>query len=223
MKNLRRHLNHFIFLCLTAVLLIGPGSVPQVQAFPSSAANGVQDSCGTENTFGKKILVVYESKRGTTAASAQNIAQVFCNNGFQVDLACARFVTDISAYDGVIIGTPIYFSKFLPGVMQFIDKHKTALSSKTNTLFIMSTLCDEGTGLPDKTMILNSFVNSVLEDYSEIDPVGEIGIFGGKYDFDDLYPVELLAMTLEGFDPRPDYVNTALVTVWAEETIALFE
>ncbi len=223
MNNLRRQLNLITFLCLTAVLLICPTGVPHVQAFPSSEANGVQESCGTENTSGKKILVVYDSKRGTTAASAQTIAQVFCSNGFQADLAYARFVKDISAYDGVIIGTPIYFAKFLPGVMLFIDKHKTALSNRTNALFIMSTLCDEGTGLPKKTMILNSFVNSVLEDYSEIDPVGEIGIFGGEYDIDNLFPVELLAMTLEDFDPRPDYVNSALVIAWAEETMVLFE
>lgn len=222
MKTLKKQLFVQTLPALITLLLFSFMGLPRALAFPAAGENGVQASCGTENSSGKKILVVYESKRGSTAASAQTIADVFCNSGFQVDLAIARFVTDLSAYDGVIIGTPIYFSKFLPGIDQFLENNKSALSSKTNALFVMSTLCDSETGLPQKSMILSSFVNPVLEDYPELSPKGEVGVFGGKYDFKDLYPVELLAMSLEQFDEKLDYVNAALVEAWAAEMTALF-
>lgn len=222
MKNCKKYLSGSAFPVFMVFLLFGMIWLPRAQAFPSPGTNGVQDTCGTENVSGKKILVVYESKRGSTADAAQTIADVFCSSGFQVDLAIARFVTELSVYDGVIIGTPIYFSKFLPGIDQFLENHKTGLSSKTNALFIMSTLCDAETGLPDRDLILGSFVNPVLEDYSEISPAGDIGVFGGRYDFKDLYPVELLAMSLEQFDEKVDYVNSALVEAWAEAMTALF-
>lgn len=222
MKNRKKCLSGSAVPVFMAFLLFGLMALPRAQAFPPAGTNGVQDTCGTENVSGRKILVVYESKRGSTAEAAQTIADVFCSSGFQVDLAIARFVTDLSAYDGVIIGTPIYFSKFLPGIDRFLENHKTALSEKTTAFFIMSTLCDAETGLPDRGLILGSFVNPVLEDYPEISPVGDIGVFGGRYDFKDLYPVELLAMSLEQFDEKIDYVNSALVEAWAEAMTALF-
>jgi len=43
------------------------------------------------------------------------------------------------------------------------------------------------------------------------------GVFGGKFEFEKLFPVERLSMTLLGYDTSLDYVNTAIVTSWAEE------
>ena len=49
----------------------------------------IETSCGEDNIYGKKILVVYDTKHGSTSGVAAKIGNVLCELGSQVDIRLA--------------------------------------------------------------------------------------------------------------------------------------
>ncbi len=101
-----------MFTC-SALILIGVGLFSF--SMPETSEAAVEESCGEENMGGKTVLIAYDSKHGSTGHCRRQIADVLCNCGYRVDISRARTVEDISPYDAVVVGSPIYWAKFLPG------------------------------------------------------------------------------------------------------------
>lgn len=181
----------------------------------------VEDSCGEENVNGKKVLVAYDSKHGSTALVVRQIADVLCACGYRVDISRARKIDDVTPYDAVVAGSPIYWAKFLPGTQLFLKNHEQTLATKPVALFALSTYADEETGLV-RDEVKGFFVDKELEKVPGIAPVGEIGLFGGAFTLKTLFPVEVLSMTLENYSDR-NYLNEAVVVSWAQNLCLLFE
>jgi menaquinone-dependent protoporphyrinogen oxidase len=184
-----------------------------VFAFREKPDDVVEYTCGTENTEGKKILIAYDTEHGATATIADKIGQVLCEKGFQVELVLARNVSDVSAYDAVLIGTPIYTGSWLPGVMQLLQKQKATIAKMPHALFINCTYLKEDTE-EIRRKVLELWVTPVLDKFPEISPL-EIGLFGGQFSFDELYPLEYVLMMLMKYKDG-DYRDFAKVTAWAE-------
>lgn len=69
-----------------------------------------------------KLLVLYGTKKGSTAEIADFVATVLRGEGLEVDVANALdFRTDVSIYDAFVFGSPIYTGLWLPHVLQTID------------------------------------------------------------------------------------------------------
>ena len=183
--------------------------------------NVIEQSCGQENTGGKRVLIAYDGKHGSTQIVAGWIAQTLCDCGFQVDTGRARYISDLSGYDAVVAGSPIYFAKFLPGTSMFLKKHEQELAAMPVAFFILSTLVDEQTGLV-KEETKAFFVDKELARVPSIAPVGDIGMFGGEFTFSELYPVEVLSMNLSNYKDG-DYLNAGVVAQWAENLCGLFK
>lgn len=107
-----------VFACILAAACIQPA-----QAFREKPGDVIEFTCGQENIGAKKILLVYDTEHGATSTIAEAIGMTLCEQGLQVDVFLARTVHDISAYDAVIIGTPIYYGGWLPGVTNFLKKY----------------------------------------------------------------------------------------------------
>jgi hypothetical protein len=62
----------------------------------------------TQCHSGKKILIVADSKHGSTGAYADILGEALCAEGFLVDNGRAHKMQefDISGYDGVVLGSP---------------------------------------------------------------------------------------------------------------------
>lgn len=181
----------------------------------------VEESCGQENISGRKILIAYDSKHGSTATVVRQIAGTLCDCGYQTDISLARKVEDLSAYDAVVVGSPIYWAKFLPGTQSFLKKHEAVLAAMPVAVFALSTYADEVTGLV-KEEVKEFFVDKELEKVPAIQPVGEVGLFGGAFTLRKLFPVEVLAMTLENYSDS-DYLNQDVVTTWSQNLCGLFQ
>ena len=74
------------------------------------------------------VLVVYHSQGGHTARIARRIWETVIAEGNQADMMS----------DLIIIGSPVIYGKYPKVFMNFVDKYKTVLNSKTHSFFNVS-------------------------------------------------------------------------------------
>ena len=194
-------------------------------AIPASAVGGsnvfFEKSCGSDNINGKRVLVAYDSKHGSTADIAEKIGDVLCENGFRVDMRPALKVEDISPYDAIVIGSPLYYATFLPGALKFLERHKNILAVKKVALFVTSTSVDKETGMVNKNHL--SLIYSVLKKFPEIKILEPIGLMPGKFYFKEIFPVEVVNFKQTGYDEVGDLLNFDFVRSWTEEIAILLK
>ena len=211
--------NRYLSVHLICVVLIGVGLFSF--SMPETSEAAVEKSCGEENSGGKSVLIAYDSKHGSTGIVVDQIAGVLCNCGYRVDISRARTVEDISPYDAVVVGSPIYWAKFLPGTQIFLKQHEQTLATMPVAVFALSTHADEETKIVHLE-VKDFFVDKELEKVPAIQPVGEVGLFGGAFTLETLFPIEMFSMKLSGYSDM-NYLNEAVVTSWAENLCVLFE
>jgi len=194
-------------------------------AIPASAVGGsnvfFEKSCGSDNINGKRVLVAYDSKHGSTADIAEKIGDVLCENGFRVDMRPALKVEDISPYDAIVIGSPLYYATFLPGALKFLERHRNILAVKKAALFVTSTSVDKETGMVNKNHL--SLIYSVLKKFPEIKILEPIGLMPGKFYFKEIFPVEVINFKQADYDERGDLLNYDFVRSWTEEIAILLK
>lgn len=78
-----------------------------------------------------KSLVVYASKYGSTSDAAKAVAE-----GLGADVAIVNTQPDVSEYDVVVLGSPIYAGDYLPEMVTFVQKNKTLLAQKCLAAFV---------------------------------------------------------------------------------------
>jgi menaquinone-dependent protoporphyrinogen oxidase len=182
----------------------------------------IERSCGETNIGGKKILIAYASKHGATSSISAKIADVLCLEGFQVDLKLARKVKDISEYDAVIIGSPIYIGQWLRGAKQFLNKYQDALADKQLGVFITCTYLKDDNDTPERRAHAKElYIDPIFEDLPDIQPVS-FGILSGEFLYRELYPVEFILMKLAKFS-EGDFRNEDKISAWALELSALLQ
>jgi len=194
-------------------------------AWSSSVAGSValfEKSCGSDNVSGKKVLVAYDSKHGSTAMIAEKVGDVLCENGFQVDIRPALHSDDISSYDAIVLGSPVYYATFLPGALRFLERHRTVLAAKEVAVFAVSTSVNKETGMVDENLA-RMVRSSVLSKFPEIEFVEPIGLMPGKYFFREIFPVEVINLKQAGFEEPGDLLNFDIVRSWAEGLAGLLK
>jgi menaquinone-dependent protoporphyrinogen oxidase len=183
-----------------------------VSLFVVPVSGATVDSCGEGNT-GKKILIAYDTKHGSTATMVEKIGEVLCQQGYRVDMGLAVTIDDISSYEAVIVGSPIYWGLFLPGTVSFLDTHKNTLGAVPVAVFAVSNYIDTETGLVNEAA-RGAFVDGVLQQYPEFTPVEPVGLFPGNFSFKRAHPVEFVSMYLNDY-PEGDNINLTVVGEWA--------
>jgi len=207
------------FFCITfiAALLI---TLPAVSyAYLEKPGDVIEKTCGDANIGGKKILIAYDTKHGATSSIADKIADALCAEGFQVDLKLARNVKDVSAYDAVIAGSPIYMFSWLPGTTNFLNKFKAALAGKPVALFITCTYLKDDNDTPDRRAHAVELYIKPVMDKAGIEPIST-GILSGEFQYSELYPLEFILMKLAKFE-EGDFRNWDKIAAWAQEVGAL--
>lgn len=183
----------------------------------------LERSCGETNIGGKKILIAYATKHGATSSIAAKIADVLCQEGFQVDLKLARKVTNISAYDAVIVGSPVYIGGWLRGARQFLHKNQDVLANNMKVaVFITCTYLKDENDTPDRRAHAKEiYIDPILDELPDIAPIS-CGILSGEFLYRELYPVEYILMRLAKF-PEGDFRNEEKITAWALEISVLLQ
>jgi len=191
----------------------------------------------------KRILIVFAGRYGSTAEVAEAIGQELGQCGAVVEAYPAKDATEISSYDAVIVGSAIYYGKWLPEAVKFVETHKEVLSRIPVVYFLTcleltkvaeekgrdaSIYLDPLLGNPpqvegklsmwEKTHLLSGFMDSVLKKAPQVKPVS-IGVFRGKLDYSELSFTHWLVMKLIWLfykrAPEGDFRNWEAIRSWA--------
>jgi menaquinone-dependent protoporphyrinogen oxidase len=197
--------------CAASMLLLTAAWTASVAV----SAASFEKTCGSDNIGGKRVLVAYDSKHGSTATIAETVGDVLCENGFQVDIRLAVTVDEIAAYDAIVLGSPLYYSNFLPGALSFLERHRSILAGKKVAVFAVSTSVDKETGMVNQN-VERLVVSSVLSKFPELQVIEPIGLMPGKYFFREIFPVEVINLKQTGLEEPGDLLNFDIVKAWAE-------
>lgn len=172
----------------------------------------------------KSILVVYYTRHGATCCAAQRIATELSDAGYAVDLRSLSTIesnADLSAYDGFVFGSAIYWGAVPPPAVEFFETHAQALTNKPCAFFVtcITLLRDnkKSRGRIDK------IINTSFAGVPEFKPKLTRG-FVGKLDFDKLTTPERLIMKMVyGLWrlPHGDRRNMTDVAAWTRQIAEL--
>ena len=206
----------FIVISLTMVFLPVASN-----AYLTIPGNDIELSCGQENLQGKKILIIYDTKYGSTRTIANKIQDVLCSQGAQVDMSLVKRIQDVSTYDAVILGSAIIELQWRPDMLNFLKAQEGALAKKNVAVFIVCGMLKDDTPATQQ-LAQQLFIDPVLKQIPQVVPVGSPGLFAGVMDFSVLTPVdEFLIRTFFGSVlPEGDYRNFDKVTRWTEDIFA---
>lgn len=192
------------------------------------------ESCGNKNNKdgeGKKILIAYETKHGSTAFYAEKIGEVLRNNGYEVDIdrVLNLLEIDLSSYDGAIVGSPVYWAQPLPGISTFLDKHKTKLANMPVAWFTLSFLVVNGKVPSFVFWYFNYW--TVLSQYPDIFSLTPcptfpfcpsvpywVGLMPGKYIPRSVFPLEYILMEFAGYKAG-DFLSEEAASEYAQDLI----
>ncbi len=82
-----------------------------------------------------KILVTAASRYGATSEIARAIADVLTDRGSDVDVMTPEEVTDVGAYDAVVLGSAVYAGHWLRPARDLAERSAAALASRPVWLF----------------------------------------------------------------------------------------
>jgi menaquinone-dependent protoporphyrinogen oxidase len=137
-----------------------------------------------------KVLIVYGTRTGATANTAEIIADTLQKEGLSVKVVDAKKekVKDITEFDLVIVGSGVQIGKWTGESDDFLKKHQKELASKKLALFVS---CGAATPLSEgeqKTKEMDTGKRKYLEEKAvqyNLKPVA-LGYFGGCYDFNKM-------------------------------------
>jgi len=174
-----------------------------------------ESSCDSQ---GKKILVAYESYCGSTSKVAQGIADVFCKKGAKVDLRHIENVTDVSSYDGVVIGSAVKSASWYSSAINFVKENQDQLKQIPVIYFLTCLALYHDTKQSHKTA--KSYFNGVLNDVPAVKP-REIQAFAGVLDYSKLnmmFKIVMKSKMKKKGIPEGDFRDFVKIGSWALNT-----
>jgi menaquinone-dependent protoporphyrinogen oxidase len=137
-----------------------------------------------------KALIVYGTRYGATELTANEIADVFRQEGLDVKVVNLKDeeVKDISDYDLVLVGSGIKIKKWTKEPEKFLKKFQKELANKKTAIFIS---CGAKYPLDEKADV-ETEIEYARTNYLEgkaakynLQPIA-LGLFGGVYNFNKM-------------------------------------
>jgi menaquinone-dependent protoporphyrinogen oxidase len=174
-----------------------------------------EGSCGGAGGTGKKALIVYASKYGSTGGVADAIGKELCGKDLAADVRLIRNAGDLSSYQAVVIGSPIYRGKWLPEAVDFLKKNRDALSQVPVAYFLVCMALAKPTEKTQAEVL--SYMDPILKAVPEIKPVA-IGTFAGALHYDNLSGLNKAILKSKG-TPEGDFRDWDAIRAWAREPV----
>ncbi|MFM9373595.1 flavodoxin domain-containing protein [Streptomyces sp. Da 82-17] len=83
----------------------------------------------------KRVLVAYGSKHGATAGIAEEIGRTLRDDGVEAVVLPAGDITDVSSYDGVVLGGALYAGRWNGQARRCVRRNAEQLSRRPVWLF----------------------------------------------------------------------------------------
>lgn len=143
-----------------------------------------------EGQNGKRYLVAYSSKYGSTAGIAEAVGKACHTTSVSVDVLPVSQVDSLSGYDGALIGSAIYVGAWRKDALEMIESNQAALQEMPVAYFAgCLTMATED---PEQIATALTYCNQPAE---IVPPASEPGIFAGKIDRGELNLVDKLIIT----------------------------
>ncbi|MCP3874526.1 MAG: hypothetical protein GY699_15395 [Desulfobacteraceae bacterium] len=199
--------------------MMGAGAIPfgLVPIKPAFAEDikFIESNCDNR---GKKILVAYESYCGSTSEVAQTIADVFCNQGANVDLRHIETIKDVSSYDGAVIGSAVKSASWYPNAIAFVKENQNDLKHIPVAYFLTCLALYYDT--PETQELAKSYFNPVLNAVPQVKPK-EIQSFAGMLDYSKMNMIFRMVMKSKMKKqriPEGDFRDFNKIESWAEKS-----
>jgi menaquinone-dependent protoporphyrinogen oxidase len=228
MKKTKHPLSKSRSLCLLCILALSIFFIgSKSEAEPRTEDDLIEMSCG-ENENATYVLIAYDTTHGSTAEVAEYIGNDLCDQGFKVDVRLAYNAVNISSYDAVILGSPVYQFAWMEGIKSFIRKNESALSLMPTAYFMLG--ASMATDTPkNRESVKKLFMDPVLAEFPEVVPL-TLGLFGGAVNNENEYnSLERITVKILGFILRfnkegaADWRNWDTIDIWTEEFVSELE
>lgn len=181
-----------------------------------------------------KALIVYGTRTGTAAITAQEIAQALEQQGLEAKVVNAKKekVKTIDEYDLIVVGSGIQIGKWTGEPEDFLKKFQKELSAKKIALFVNCGSAAEKMN-PDKPEIATNAKTKYLDEKAakyNLKPIA-LGFFGAIYNFNTMSWIMKKGMENERPKLAANYKETApgvydtrdpaAIQKWARELTAL--
>lgn len=194
----------------------------------------------------KKILVTYATMAGSTAEVAQAVGEEIAKSGAQVDVLPISQITDLEAYDGVVVGGPMIMG-WHRQASGFLKKHRRALQRIPLAIFVLAlSLTETGEANLDGVSLtvdkklpkppaqkerlnfreryarLDNYLRPIIKAARPAQPAS-IGVFGGRMEYGRLkWWAVLFAMVIIQA-PAGDRRNWEAIREWAAGIPEIFQ
>jgi len=175
------------------------------------AGEFIESRCEKEGKMKNRILIAYGSRCGSTGGVAEAIGQSFCENGTAVDVLLVKNVSDLSPYQGVLVGSAIRMGRWLPEVVEFVKTHQNTLSRIPVAYFVVCLSMKDDTA--ENRRKVSAYLEAVRKQVPGVKPV-DIGLFAGAVDFSKLSFSHRLMLKVKGA-PEGDFRNWNTIRSWA--------
>jgi menaquinone-dependent protoporphyrinogen oxidase len=81
------------------------------------------------------VLVAYASRHSSTMGIAERIAARLRQRGHDVDVRSVEEVGDIEPYEAIVLGSAIYYGRWLQPASEFVRRQRAALAERPVWLF----------------------------------------------------------------------------------------
>ena len=135
-----------------------------------------------------KTLIVYATRYGATAGTAEEIAKVLREEGFDVKVMNAKEekIKDISEYELVIVGSGLQMFRWTSEAEDFLKKFRNELAKKKVALFVssMKPVLERQGKKNEVAKAWKQFLEDKAAKY-RLQPIS-MGMFGGIIDYNKM-------------------------------------
>jgi menaquinone-dependent protoporphyrinogen oxidase len=201
------------FLTLSAGLIaaIAFGSIPDLSR--AGETEFPESKCGGGRNMGKRVLVTYASKYGSTGGVAEAIGKEFCGKGLAADVALIRNAGDLGLYQGVVVGSAIYMGKWMPEATDFVKEYRAILSRIPVAYFLVCITMAQPNEKSREVALC--YMDPILKAVPEIKPL-DIGTFAGALNYNKLSWLNKRILKAKGA-PEGDFRDWNSIRTWAQE------
>jgi menaquinone-dependent protoporphyrinogen oxidase len=205
----------FLILSTALVAALALPDIPKVRPGYAAEAQFPEGRCGAKKDMGKRMLVAYASRYGSTGGVADAIGKELCKKDVAADVTLARNAGDLGSYRGVVIGSAIYRGKWMSEAADFVKRNKDALSRMPVAYFLVCMTMAQPTEKRRAEAL--SYMDPILKAVPEIKPVA-IGLFAGALDYSKLSWFNKEILKSKG-TPEGDFRDWEGIRAWAQDSV----
>ena len=155
-----------------------------------------------------KVLVIHDSRYGSTEGIANEIAAVLRDAGRDVIVVIAKAAPDPAGFDFVVAGSPIYASRIRSGIVAYFERYRARLVGKPCALFAVAG------SLADNTDTNREAARAALAPLEKGVEVRSVALFAGVVDPKKLpWPARLIVRAMGA--KAGDFRDWEAIRAWA--------